>query len=197
MIGNKFATEELAKNFQQRMSKLHAIKKQASVEREETSALGANSKVAQVNPEDFLVTPSEQIDVHGKDLEEKIQEVSSYAEDPSCKKCGKGHMAEDGCATEAPPMAMADDMSYLTDRKAEYVLHQLGKVAGEMRAEGKSFAADMIQATAIQIKNQAVKKASDKLSIVTGLRKMAKNAYDGGDKLTGDVVTVTINKITA
>lgn len=198
MFGNKFAAEELARNFQQSMSKSNALKKQAAADLKETSDQVANPKVAQVKPEDFLVSPSEQIDVHGNDLENKIQEVSSYAEDPSCGKCGVGHLAEDGCAkTEEVSSALADDTSYLVDSKAEYVLNQLGKVAGEMRAGGKNFAADMIQATAIQIKNEAVKKAADKLSIVTNLRKMAKNAYASGDELTGDVVTVTINRITA
>jgi len=77
MFGNKFAAEELAKNFHNRMTKLTSMKKEAST-----------SKVAEVSPEDFLVEPAEEVDVHGTDLEDKILEIDSYAKD-KCEKCGK------------------------------------------------------------------------------------------------------------
>lgn len=174
------------------MSKLNNIKKEASLVRKKEEELA--SKLAQVSPEDFLVSPAEEVDVHGDQLDRKIKEVSSYASDGPCGKCNKEHMAEDGCEQERPE-SMANDTSYLVDRRAQYVLHELGKIAGEMRAKDKNFAADMILSTAKNIKNNALKKAANKLRVVSGLQKMAADAYSKGDRMTGDVVTTTIQNI--
>ena len=202
MFGNKFAAEELARNFHQRMSKLQTMKKKASAKKK-ASTSNAASKTAQVKPEDFLVAPAEEIDIHGDNLNSKIEEVSSYAEDASCDECGKEHVDEDVCgdieSSEEPVMVvmpmMEDDMSYLVDTKAQYIIHELGKIAGEMKSQDKNFASDMILSTANNIKNNALKKAAKKLKVVCGLRKMANDAYNSGDRMTGDVVSATINKI--
>ena len=196
MFGNKFASEELAKNFQNRVSKLQELKKKAS---KQNAASKAPSETAQVRPEDFLVAPAEEVDVHGTDLENKINEVSSYAEDKemeSCANCGEHMAADHACdnlGTAKP--SMAEDMSYLVDLQAKEVLFELGKVAGELRLKKQSFAADMVEATAQNIQKEVISKAAKKLEVVTGLKKMASESYAEGDRLTGDVISVTIENV--
>jgi hypothetical protein len=196
MFGNKFSGDEIAKNFQKNVSKLREMKKTASQE---------------VRPEDFLVASEEPVDVHSHDLDKKIQEVESYAQDDTstCEVCEKKHPGKPcSCENSADDKDMeseeikenhsddkAEDTSYLVDRQAQYVLSELGKIAGNLRGKNKSFAADMVEATAIEIRTQAIKKASQKLEVVNGLKKMASEAYKKGDRLTGDVIQVTIDSI--
>lgn len=203
MFGDRFAAEELARNFQSRMSKLQSLKKQAAEAQQPAKAV--TSKVAQVKPEDFLVAPPDVVDVHGDDLDSKIKEVSSYAEDGSdmsCHKCNESYAkdsehtcnsSEDGGSMEMP--LLADDMNYLIDTKAHHILFELGKIASALRLQKQSFAADMVEVTALEIKQATLAKAAKKLEVVTGLQKMASESYAEGDRLTGDVISVTIENV--
>ncbi len=203
MYGNKFAADDLARGFQENIAKLRSMKKEA--------------KAKNVSPEDFLITPEGEVDAHSNVLENKIQEVSSYAKDDKekkiCEKCKKAECicktaSEEKacekckkveCACEVKPEDKkdnsAEDMSYLVDKKAQYVLYQLGKIAGGLRAKKNGFAADMVEATALEIKNKTLAKAAQKFQVVSGLQKMANDAYKKGDNMTGDVISVTIENI--
>ncbi len=187
MFGNRFAAEELARNFQKIVSKSQALKKEAK-----------SKKV--VSPEDFLISAEEEVDVHTGALDSKIEEVSSYAQDKDCPKCKAKHEGECPCTKckkvhSGPCEKKAEDISYLVDKKAQYVLHQLGKIAGGLRSKKNNFAADMVEVTAAEIKNKSLKKASQKFQVVASLEKMAHESYISGDQLTGDVISVTIENI--
>jgi len=214
MFGNKFAAEELARNFHKRMSSLKTMKKQAS-EQENSSVSDVTSKTAQeVRPEDFLVEAPKSVDMHGSELDKAISEVSSYADDVckgcgkkdcDCKKncvmCGEAHDLESSCGDMgAMPTAVLvspneDDYAYLMNNRANYIIGELGKMAGDLRMKNKDFAADMVEATAIGIKTDAIKEAATKLKVIDGLKKMAEKSYNDGDRMTGDVVTATIQNI--
>lgn len=183
MFGNKFVADELARNFKQEVSKLQALKKKAQLQETPT----------EVKPEEFLVSPTEEIDVHGDDLNGKIAEVESYAKDIPCEKCETIHDGEK--CPEPKKEDSADDTSYLVDKKAQYVLYQLGKIAKNLREKNKGFAADMVEVTALEIKDEVLKKAAQKLQIVSGLQKMANESYKKGDHYTGDVISITIENI--
>ena len=88
-----------------------------------------------------------------------------------------------------------EDQSYLVDAKAKFILEGLGKVAKSLNDKNEKFAADLVEATAIGIRNDYLKKASRKMSVVNSLEKMASNFYEKGNELAGDMVTVTVNKI--
>lgn len=184
MFGNKFAAEELARNYKQEVSKLQALKKKAQLQ---------EMPSPEVKPEDFLVSPTEEIDVHGDDLNHKIEEVTSYAKDIPCDKCEKVH--ESAECPKPEQENEAEDMSYLVDKKAQYVLYELGKIATNLRHKNKGFAADMVEVTALEIKDEVLKKAAQKLQIVSGLQKMATESYAKGDHYTGDVIMVTVDNI--
>ena len=187
MFGNKFAADELAKNYKQEVSKLQALKKQANFQEAPPAA------TSEVNPEEFLISPTEDIDVHGDDLNHKIDEVTSYAKDIPCDKCETIHEGEE--CPKPKSENSAEDTAYLVDKKAQYVLYQLGKIASGLRKKDKGFAADMVEVTALEIKEEVLKKASQKLQIVSGLQKMAEESYKKGDHYTGDVISVTVENI--
>lgn len=186
MFGDRFAADDLARNFKQRMAKLQSLKKIAHDQTPVTS---------EVKPEDFLVSSEDKQENFNKDLDDKIESVSNYASDKVCSKC---HKVECECKEENEAKDQEsdkEDVSYLVDKKAEYVLHQLGKIASGLRQKNENFAADMVEATAIEIKDQAVAKASQKLQVIAALTKMAHKSYQSNDHLTGDVIAVTIENI--
>lgn len=186
MFGNRFAADDLARNFKARMAKLQSLKKTA----QEQAA-----PAAEVKPEDFLVSSENKQENFNKDLDDKIESVSNYASDKVCSTC---HKAECECKEENEAKdqeSEKEDTSYLVDKKAKYVLHQLGKIASGLRHKNENFAADMVEATAIEIKEQAVAKASQKMQVIAALTKMARKSYQNNDQLTGDVITVTIENI--
>lgn len=220
MFGNKFAANELAKNFQQEISKLQQIKKTATQKQDENSASEQTKVAREVSPEEFLVEPKEKLDLPSTELEQKIEEVESFVKDneSSCEKCdckpckcepktncamcGRDHVKENECGEVgmaviplADDMNYTDDMSYLMDLEASYVLKELGKVAGDLRNKNKNFAADMVEVTAMEIQKEALQKAAQKYQVVCGLKKMAKESYKKGDRITGDVISVTIENI--
>jgi len=198
MFGNKYAAEELARNYQNAIKKMEVSKAQSS-----KKVAKASVKKAEYKAEDFLVDSSEKVDAHDEELTSRIKQVSSYAEDSekevleSCAKCGLAeHSAEDGCTSDSYKESDAEDISYLIDSNAQFILGRLGKIAREMKRSDKLMAADLIEASAIKIRDRALKEASTKLTAVNGLKKMAKASYLKGDVITGDVIMVTVNKIT-
>lgn len=183
MIGNIFTSDSIAEELKRNLENAKARKKNINQVSESPSYEGAShTKLAELNPEDFLIEESEPDDVYGRELDNKIEEVSSYAKDD----LAKNNEAKD---------SWADDISYLVDKKAQYVLGRLGKIAKKMRDSGKSYAADLIEVAAVKIKDDAVKKASKKLTVVNNLQKMATRAYHDGDNIVGDIISVTIDSI--
>jgi hypothetical protein len=87
------------------------------------------------------------------------------------------------------------EYGFLVDKKADHVLYELGKIASDLRREGKGFAADMVETTAMDIKNEAIAKAASTIEVIEGLKKMAQESYSEGDIMTGDVIQATILNI--
>lgn len=189
MYNNKFAADYLASNFKNSLSKLKGIKKEA--------------RAKDVSPEDFLIETEPEVNSHSNILDNKIEEVSSYVKDDKVvkqqadKKVAKNKASCNSCNSQecSCQKKKSEDISYLVDKKAQYVLFQLGKIASGLREKNNNFAADMVEATALEIKDQTLQKAAKKYQVVTGLQKMAKAAYKSGDSLTGDVITVSIEEI--
>lgn len=125
-----------------------------------------------------------------------------------CSKCNMVHDGNQACDyADSPPSEkshsissnqasdMVEDVGYLVDAQAAYVLQELGKVASDLRNRGNSFAADMVAVTANDIKKETLVKAAKKIQAVNHLVKMAKQSYSEGDLFTGDVIQATINNI--
>lgn len=219
MFGNKYAGEDIAREMLSILNKSDSHTKTAS-EEEASEASDSNSEAA-LRPEDFLVPPEmEEKDV-GSAIDNSIKDVSSYAEDENHANCPTHNMAYDKCGCKADDKTtddeshaymvddeshaymaddeshayMAEDMSYLMDSRANHILEGLGKVAGSLRAKNENFAADLVEATAMGIRNDFVKEAQKKAKVINALTKMASDFYKQDKELAGDLVTVTINKI--
>lgn len=255
MFGNKYAADELAKNFQNRVNTLKkakeesvsAIKKEAkkSIAREDAAAFLIDSKAE---------TMSSAIDNSIKDMsaDDKCSMCNmahdakdGCAKDGACGKCSMVHDAKDGCAKDSSVMDKTayihkkltkiakglerkgaseaarvvsdaakdflpksaksskvekiakkqEDLGYLVDQKSEYVLMELGKIASDLQLNGAKFAADMVEATAMDIRKEAVEKAMTKFEVVENLKKMASDSYAEGDAMTADVIRATILNI--
>lgn len=89
----------------------------------------------------------------------------------------------------------APDYNFLVDKKVEFVISELGKVAGQLRSDGNRFAADMVEVTASDIKNEALVKAAKKLETISELQKMAAEAKVEGDDLAAGIIKQTINNV--
>lgn len=83
----------------------------------------------------------------------------------------------------------------IVDKKAQYVLFELGKVAADLRNSGNKFAADMVEVTAMDIKNEEVKKVAKKLEVISELKKVASQSISEGDIFTADIIEATIQNI--
>jgi len=76
------------------------------------------------------------------------------------------------------------------------VLVGLSKIATSLREKGEGFAADVVESTALSIKGDLNKESSRRALVILGLEKLAGEFYSNQDFLEGDMVQVTINKIT-
>ena len=81
----------------------------------------------------------------------------------------------------------------------ERLMRGLGKIAGSLRRKNEDFAADVVEATALNIRNDFYKKAMSsskkKEYVVSSLQKIAKDLRNKGESFAADVVITTANKI--
>ena len=192
MFGNKFAGDDIAREFLKIMGeeKFSSFKKEASEETQDSDDSPGLQAEASAKPEDFLVVPEEGAAVSSA-IDSKIAEMDAKADE--CEKCGK---AMDSCACDG---SMANDqsmaMDYMMDKASQEVFEGLGKIIASLRAKNENFAADVVAATAVDIRNDLVKEAARKAFVLESLTKMASNLRKENDILAADMVDVTIQKI--
>jgi hypothetical protein len=183
IAGIRYNADSLAQEFEKKLAeRREALKKFAQVADE----VPATVEQVYEKPEDFLVAPEVAVDEISSALDSQIKEMSG--ESVSCESCGSMEHSAADCMP-------ADDVSYLVSAQAVNILEGLGKVAGSLRNKGQNFAADMVEATAMSIRNDLVKEAETKLEIVSSLKKMASELSASGDVFSADMVNVTIEKI--
>jgi hypothetical protein len=218
MFGNKYAGDELAKSFKKTMEQLNSLKKKASEAKDFKASdfLVKDNKDTGPDVNRSMDQVLDQLKSYIKDDKcAKCNKVHDMAYDcmakdeKSCPNCNKVHdmaydcKAKDGCsncgdgsyAKDAKPNMPAHPMSPALDAKSSYVLAELSKIAKDLRVDGKGFAADMVLATAKEIKEEAIFKAAQQEQVIVGLKKMAKESYAEGDRMTGDVILATIRNI--
>ena len=188
MFGNKFAGDEIAKAFYNQMKKTASVEKKA------------------FSPEDMLMADDGQADKGLEsaltdkiaDLENSVEDKEDYVKDSSCvcdeksescDECPK--CKEGGCPSDDD--SSDDAMDYYVNREAAHVISELGKMAGRLRRDNKSFAADMVEATAMSIRDDIVKEATQRSLVTSGLKRMAKDMHDSGDKFASDLILATIS----
>ncbi len=189
MFGNKYSGDKIASEFQKILEKKASLnaemKKSAQVATQPEQAPASD-----VNPEDFLVSVEEKEDV-GESLDNKISDITSYSDD----KCDKCNMAMDSCACDEHK-SLAEDISHeLFNEKHAFILEGLGKIAKGLREKENFFASDMVEATAMSIKDDLIKEAGKKIMAISELNKIASSFKASGDTMAADLVDATILKI--
>lgn len=106
---------------------------------------------------------------------------------------------EDHAADEMTNM-MADmeshmDEDYMMDAHAQKIMTGLGKIAGSLKRKGEKFAADVVEATAISIRNDIVSKAKEKTAVLNELDKMASDLLSKGNRAAAAEVVKTASNI--
>jgi len=199
MFGSGWGSNTIEKEFIKKLSELEALKKKASSEvTQEFSAA------------DFLISDAddESENMINSNLNKNIKSLSDdlvieNESDDSCKACGTMEHSAD-CPLNADDMEDLslddladdeDDFESYASKKVQNVLFKLGQVASKLRNSGDDFSADMVEVTALKIKDDETRKVSEASKIINGLRKIASELRVDGDDFSADMVEVTINKI--
>jgi hypothetical protein len=139
------------------------------------------------NLEDFLMADdgAEENDASYVDDEiDNMESMSNNAEDSLMRGVEGSHnmSANDG----------ADLMGSSSDR---HLMQGLGKIEASLRRKGEGFAADLVRTTALSIREDIVKEASQKTYVLRSLIKMASNLDRSGNRKAASLVKATITKI--
>ena len=192
MIGNRYNGDSIAESFQKILNKNKELNKKAralfesSAEDDPAEAILNHEPEGDIlpDPESFLMSLEDhESDDVSSALDGNIKAFES--ESDACEVCGQKNCE---CYNEA------SDSEFFS-ANAAHILNGLGKIAGSLKAKGEFFASDMVEATAMSVKNDFVKEASDRAMVTSELKKIAKELSDSGDNMASDMVMVTINKI--
>ena len=115
-------------------------------------------------------------------------EIADMIIEPST---GGASMASDSIDDEVSEL---DAYDQLGDKEAK-IMTGLSKIASSLRAKNESFAADVVEATALSIMDDFKKEASSKAHIYNELKKVASELESKGDDLSADMVRVTLSRI--
>lgn len=167
-----------------------------------TAQLASDADVAR--PEDFLVDKIPEPPAAAA-IDADIESMQSYVEDSGADACPSAFISESFAADDVcePKDEMKNEV-WEMDAEAAHQLRGLGKLAGEFKMKAKlfpnskknyRFAADLVEATALNIKKEAIQKAASKMSKVEKLQKIASDIRSEGNALAADTVLATIEKI--
>ena len=114
------------------------------------------------------------------ELSSAMDAMGDYAADEASDVESEYGAADDG------KMASASDL---------YLMNGLGKIEASLRRKGEGFAADLVRATAYEIREDIVKQAKQKDQVLKELVKMASGLIDRGEYRAAEMVRMTISKI--
>lgn len=191
MIGNSTNTKEIMKAFQESLRKKKFLKKEAQYIFENNTEDKLMDKVLSPeseysdelspDPESFLLTldDSDGVENISKALDDSIDSL----EDSTCESCASDTLK----CNEHPTMVL--------DATATHILGGLGKIAGSLKMKGHIFAADIVEATAISVKEDYLAEAKKKAYVSVELNKIAKDLRESGNIFASDIVLSTIENI--
>ena len=192
-MNNSRDIDDIVKHFHSLMQPKESIKKTAGDLETPEPAVG-------LNPEEFLLQEEKNGDLTSQQLDGAIDSLDEKLNSCPCESCGcnaKECRCENKDDSEGfDNQIMTDEASYLIDAEAVQVMHGLGKIAADLNKKGKSFAADVVEATAFSIRNDLIKEAGEKLYAVNSLNKIAsrlerKNSED----FSIDLIKASINRL--
>lgn len=179
MISRENSGDFLASEFMKRLSEASELRKKASAEYSENDAHCSSE----------ADTPS------ASDADDKEQANDSSDSEISDEVL-ENMLADSDVENDTYDAAyddMVDDFKITAEQEA--VMRGLGKIAGSLRRKNELFAADVVETTALNIRNDFYKKANKKQTVIAGLNKIASSLSEKGEDFAADVVKATINKI--
>jgi hypothetical protein len=196
MFGNKYSGDELAIEFLKAMQAKKISKVAQSQEMPgstEGQATGMTIESEEdVSAEDFLDLNESEPEAIESDVDKEIEGLESFIDD---KPIVAKSPLKDYAQNLAKQKAEESDAKDHIDDKTAYVLRGLGKIAGSLKARGENFAADVVEATALNIRKEALVKEAKKQKVLSTLNKIAKRIEQKGDVFSADVVRATMLKI--
>lgn len=171
-------------------------------------------KKAQASEEDDARTPPVAEDEDEADDAVKLSDEENSADDGSEEDNLEDFLMRENPADDGDDASYVDDeisdmMNHAEDEsdlmsrdelpahtaKDEHLMHGLGKIEASLRRKGEGFAADLVRTTAMSIKQDIVKAASQKTYVLKNLIKMASDLDSRGQKKAAGLVKMTIEKI--
>lgn len=131
---------------------------------------------AEDNLEDFLMKEDEVEDETASYVDDEIESME--------------HCASDELMRETEGSA-----EMTASAKDQHLMTGLGKIEASLRRKGEGFAADLVRTTAMSIKQDIIKAASQKTYVLKNLIKMASDLDSRGQKKAAGLVKMTIEKI--
>ena len=191
MIINKNSGDDLALSFQKLLNK--HIKKYAHNTEDQTSAAEDQTSAA----EDQTSAAEDQVSAAGDLLTNSVEDDaldSMISDDSIVGEQGDSLIDSD---LEGSLGNSAEDwaLDYAMDHTAQNIMKGLGKIAGSLKRKGEVFAADVVEATALSIRNDIVKEAKSKSNILNQLEKMASRLQKKGNHKAAKEVIKTASKI--
>lgn len=197
MIGNKYSGDNIAADFFRLVNKSAPQGKALEAHASDVAAAAAEDNDANdkgVDAKDFLVR-NNAVDSNNLivDLENKIDdfggaEVSASPVEANYNNANK--------RLKVPSKGASKRAASLTpDKRTLKILNGLGKIAGGLRRKGEGFAADVVEATAMSVRNESLNEAKKKAFVLTELSKISKDLKSENNSFASDLVLATANKI--
>jgi hypothetical protein len=183
MLGNKYAGNSIAEEFQRILDKNRQMKKEAQALFESPAEDDPIEDILSYKPEGETLPDPESFLMA---IDEQTDDISG-ALDSSIDAMSQGET----CMDKVQKPSHADYF----DATAGHILNGLGKISASLKSKGHSFASDIVEATAMSIKDDYVKEAEKRIAVTTELQKMAKDLSESGNQIASDMVLVTIEKI--
>ena len=201
MIGNRYSGDNIAAEFLRLVNEnapqgnLEAhVKKTASLDDSSDNILNSTAG-------DFIIdNNTDEPNRSVSDLENKIEDFSS--DDTSDEEkilqnitADLSERKERAKKTNKVERVREGKVSISADKKTVKILRGLGKIANSLRDKGEDFAADVVESTALGIREDAMVEARKKVVVASELEKIAFNLNSEKKFFASDLVSATIDKI--
>jgi hypothetical protein len=185
MVGNRYSGDDIAADF------FSLIKSNApQVKKPETRASGivitaeANEPEAEeVSAKDFLMK------TNNGESNDAIDELENQIDD-------FGRVDELATVSSDSDDVMVSEAASLgPDKRTLRILSGLGKIAGGLRRKGEGFAADVVEATAMSVRDESLAEVRKKAFVLSELKKISRELRGDNNIFASDLVSATANKI--
>lgn len=188
----KFAANDIADEM------FALLKKKAQVEEDNAKTPTVETKAEEDEANDVVVDAADDAAPTAEDEEDNLEDflMRENADDGDDASYVDDEIDALSCAADDELMRdLEGSESMSASAKDQHLMEGLGKIEASLRRKGEGFAADLVRTTAMSIKQDIVKAASQKTYVLKNLIKMASDLDSRGQKKAAGLVKMTIEKI--